>query len=338
MQHGTRIYSALLLVLVIAGICRAQLPDYRPAQQVSGTIRTCGSPQMADLLRLYEDGFRKLQPQVQFQDDLKSTLTAVSGVSARHADIGLLGREIWPTEEQAFASVTGHAPRVTQVAMGSYDVPRATFALMVFVHRDNPLASLSLEQLARIFSVEASGDDQTAIRTWGDLGLTGPWATRPIHLYGFAEENDKSQIFRRLVFTHGERRRDDLRQISNAPGSRGADAGDLIIRAVSADLDGIGISNVHYATTQVRSVPLSMPSHPAPIAPTRENVASGLYPLTRAVFMVTRGGAEPADTPTLEFLRFVLSRQGREAVMQEGNYLPLPQGIAAPELRELNVR
>jgi phosphate transport system substrate-binding protein len=222
--------------------------------------------------------------------------------------------------------------------MGSYDVPKATFALMIFVHRDNPLASLSLEQLARIFSVEASGDDQTAIRTWGDLGLTGPWATRPIHLYGFAEENDKSQIFRRLVFTHGERWRDDLRQISNAPDSPGADAGDLVIRAVSADLDGIGISNVHYATTQVRAVPLSTPSHPAPIAPTRENVASGLYPLTRAVFMVTRGGAEPADTPTLEFLRFVLSRQGREAVMQEGNYLPLPQGIAAPELRELNVR
>lgn len=338
MQHRTRICLTPLLALVVAGLCHAQLPDYQPAQQVSGTIRTCGSPQMADLLKLYELCFHKLQPQVQFQDDLSSTLTAVSCVSAGRADIGLLGREIWPTEEQSFTAIAGHAPRVTQVALGSYDVPKATFALMIFVHRDNPLASLSLDQLARIFAVIASRDDEATARTWGDLGLTGRWATGPIHLYGFTEDNDKSLIFRRLVFAHGERWRDDLRQIANAPGNPGADAGDLILRALSADPYGIGISNVHYATPEVRALPLSTTAHPLPIPPTRENVASGLYPLTRAVFMVTRdGAAQPADAATLEFLRFVLSRQGSEAVMQEGNYLPLPQSIALAQLRELNL-
>ncbi|HKO18589.1 MAG TPA: hypothetical protein VJU82_06865, partial [Acidobacteriaceae bacterium] len=161
---------------------------YEPKVRVGGTIRFWGSPQMQDLLVLYEKGFREFQPDVQFANELKSTLVAVPGVYTRRAEVGLLGREIWPTETEAFEAVTGRKPEIVDIATGSYDVPKATYALMIFVHSSNPIRSLSMEQLEGVF-----GTGDAPLRTWGQLGLTGPWARRPIHLYGFSMDNDKAQ-------------------------------------------------------------------------------------------------------------------------------------------------
>ncbi len=285
---------------------------------------------MGDLLKLYEQAFAQLQPAVHFDDSLQSTITAISGVSSGHADIGLLGREIWPTEIQSFASVTNHAPTIIDVATGSYDVPKATFALMIFVPTANPIASLSTAQLARIFGANHS------IRTWGELGLTGDWAARPIHLYGFTTDNDKSQIFSQLIFAPGEHWNPTLHQFANGPAPAATDAGELILQAVASDPGAIGISNVHYATPAVKPLALSTPVYPEPIAPARANVANRTYPLTRAVYMVLDSDiAHPATPAVTEFLRYALSRQGQQAVIREGNYLPLPPEVALHELRKL---
>jgi phosphate transport system substrate-binding protein len=301
-------------------------PVYNANHQVSGTIRIWGSPQMADLLRNYEDGFHQVQPSVHFEADLKSTITAVAGVYTERADIGLLGRGIWPIEVQAFESIKSHPPIVLDVATGSYDVPKATFALMIFVPRENPLASLSFEQLGRLFGATHP------FRLWGELGLKGEWAPRPIHLYGFTAENDKSQIFSQLVFKQGERWSSAMHDFGN---EGAVDAGQLIVNAVAHDPDGIAISNVHYAVPEVREIPLRSSSG-APIEPTKDNVRSRRYPLTRAVYMVVdRSPGHPLNEATAEFLRFVLSRQGQAAVAREGNYLPLTDAIAVRQLSAL---
>ena len=309
---------------------QAQLPSYSPQQQVSGVIRIWGSPQMGDLLKQYERGFVQLQPAVHFDNQLKSTLTAVAGVYTGRAEIGLLGREIWPTEVQAFESIEARPPAVIDVATGSFDVPKATFALMIFVPKGNPLASLSMPQLERIF---AASDHP--IRTWGELGLKGEWADRPIHLYGFNIENDKSQIFAQLLFRAEERWSPTLHEFNNSIGPKAKDAGELIVQAIASDPNGIGISNVHYATREVKALALSMPGIAAPVAPTLANVENRSYPLTRAIYMVVDSGATHHPSPAVaEFLRYVLSRQGRDAVTREGNYLPLPPTIALRELQE----
>ncbi len=315
--------------LAIAAAQEAALPEYVATRRVAGVIRTWGSPQMGDLLRLYEAGFAKVQPQVRFEDNLKSTVTAVAGVYTGRAEIGLLGREIWPVEEMAFASVDGHAPTVVEVATGSYDVPKATFALMVFVPRGNPLASVSMEQLRRVF-----GGGEAAVHTWGELGLKGAWAKRPVHTYGFSRDNDKAQIFSKLVFREGESWNCGLREFANEAGANGADAGELIVRAVEKDPDGIGISNVHYATAGVRA--LAVAAEGAAIVPSKASVANRSYPLSRAVYVVV--DRETASDAVREFLRFVLSRQGQLAVVQGGNYLPLTAEAAARQLRDLGAR
>ena len=323
-------------VVVLTSVVAAQtvsLPNYRPTRAVSGSIRVSGSPQMGELLNLYEEGFAKLQPAVRFDNELKSTLTAVAGVYAGRAEIGLLGREIWPTEVQAFESIEGHAPTVLDIATGSYDVPKATFALMIFVPKGNPIASLSTEQLARIFAFS----DQP-IRTWGELGLKGDWEKRPVHPYGFSVDNDKSQIFSQLVFHAGQHWSPSLREFSNGVGPSGPDAGELIVQAVEKDPDAIGISNVHYATPTVKAVAWSTPWHTMPVPPSRENVAARSYPLTRAVYMVLdNDSVHRPSAAVVEFLRYVLSKQGRQAVLQEGNYIPQPPEIALKQLQELPV-
>lgn len=308
---------------------RTASPEYVATHHVAGVIRICGSPQMGDLLRLYEAGFKKAQPRVKFDDNLQSTVTAVAGVYTNSADIGLLGREIWPEEEHAFVAAEGHAPAVVEVATGSYDVPKATFALMIFVPRANPVASISMGQLARVFGGKAE-------HTWGELGLKGAWAKRPIHLYGFSRDNDKALVFSKLVFRNGDSWNGGLHEFANAAGSDGADAGELIVRAVEADPNAIGISNVHYATPGVRALPVSQGDHDTPIRPTRANVAARSYPLTRAVYMVLDSSSgHPPNDAVAEFMRFVLSQQGRDVVVQEGNYLPLTAEVAAAQLRSL---
>ena len=311
----------------------AEAPLYAPSRQLSGVIRTWGSPQMGDLLKRYEESFHTYQPGVRFEDQLHSTITAVAGVYTGRAEIGVLGREIWPIEEQAFESVTGHAPMMVDVATGAYDVPKATFALMIFVHRSNPLASITTEQLERTF-----GSSEKPIRTWGDLGIKGSWASHAVHLYGFTTENDKAVIFRNLVFRQKTHWSCNLREFTNGPGADGLDAGELIVQAVAKDPYGIGISNVHYATKEVRAVPVAPSATAAPIRPSRENVASRVYPLTRAVYFVLDPIADhPFSEATSEFLKYVLSRQAAADVLREGNYLPLPPKLANDERNRLQL-
>jgi phosphate transport system substrate-binding protein len=320
--------SALISTLVIA----QPALHYEPNANVNGTIRIWGSPQMSELLKTYEEGFQILQPDVRFDVDLKSTLIAVPGVYTGRADIGLLGREIWPTEIQAFEAASGNQPKVIDIATGSYDVPKATYALMIFVPAANPIKSLSTADLERIF-----GASENPARTWGDLGLRGIWRKRPIHLYGFATDNDKAQIFAKLIFHKDESWNCDLRQFRNGSGPD-SDAGGQIVQAVARDPNAIGISNVHYSDSSVRTVPLATAHSQQPIAPTRENVASRKYPLTRAVYLVLDPRTLQANPAVSEFIRFVLSQQGGDAVVKEGNYLPLPPEIAAQELREISKR
>ena len=335
-RRHTRELIGACTVWLACGTAPAQTveaPLYVPSRQLSGVIRTWGSPQMGDLLKRYEDSFRAYQPGVQFEDQLHSTITAVAGVYTGRAEIGLLGREIWPVEEQAFESVTGHPPTMIDVATGAYDVPKATFALMIFVHRSNPLASITTEQLERTF-----GSSEKPIRRWADLGAKGSWAGHTIHLYGFTTDNDKAVIFRNRIFSQKTHWNCKLREFANGPGADGLDAGELIIRAVAKDPYGIGISNIHYATKEVRAVPLAPSATAPPITPSRENVAARIYPLTRAVFFVLdRSADRPLSEATSEFLKYVLSRQAAADVLREGNYLPLPPKSANDERNRLRL-
>ena len=330
-----RVWTILIIALLGSQAPGQQvtgLPAYIPAHRVAGVIRSWGSPEMSRLMRTWEEDFKRFQPGVEFEDSLQGTASAIAGIYSGRADLALLGRDIWPAEIAAFHSVHGYDPASIEVATGSFDTPKATYALMVFVHKDNPLQALSLAKLEEIFA-SVQGPATNGIHAWGDLGLTGEWADKPIHLYGFDLDNDKALAFGRIVFRKTRRWSCGVQEFSN---STSEDAGQLILKALAKDRYGIAISNLYYASPNTRALALSFNDDGPFVVPTRESVQSRLYPLTRSVHIVIdRNPAQPVDPKITEFLRYVLSRQGQEDVLDEKTYLPLPDDIVRLERKQL---
>ena len=193
---------ALALVLTSTSVRAQESAVYHPETQVSGTIRSWGSAQMTELMRLWERGFQRHQPAVRFEDKLTGTVSGMGGLYSGVIDLSLMGREIWPTEALAYEQVTGRAPEGVQVAIGSFDVPTKADALMVFVHRDNPVTRLSFDQLRKVFGCN-SGENGCA-PTWREMGLTGSWADEPIHLYAYKFDNAAAIFFKNTVLQNSE--------------------------------------------------------------------------------------------------------------------------------------
>jgi phosphate transport system substrate-binding protein len=327
--------TALATVLLSAAICAFGQGAYRSQTQVSGTIRSCGSAQMAELMALWERGFQRFHPAVRFEDKLNGTVSGMGGLYSGTTDLSLMGREIWPTEAMAYEQTTGHSATGVQVAIGSFDVPTKADALVVFVHHNNPITALTFSQLRAIFGC---GDElRTATQRWGELGATGVFADQPIHVYGYKLDNAAAIFFKSIVLKDVEWRC-GIKTFANQSSqkSKRIDAGQLILDALKSDPYGIAISNPHYASPEVKAVALALSSVAPPIPATRETVARGAYPLARAIYIFfNHDSGRPPEPRVREFLRYVLSVQGQQDVIQEGAYLPLPERVRQAQLREI---
>lgn len=299
-------------------------PAASPQLRVSGAIRCWGSAQMEGLLQLWQAGFARSHPRIRFENHMYGAVSAIGGLYAGAADL-VLSREIWPEESQAYAQVKGHAPLVFEVATGSFDVPTKSDALGVFVAADNPLGHLTLAQLAAAFTRSANG--------WGDFGLTGAWASRPVHRYAYLYDNAGMRLFRELVNRGAPDWNWETKGFGNLENAGGrVDAGRRILDALAADRDGIAISNPHYATAAVKSLAIGR-SAAGPFIPlTRETVRDRSYPLTRGVFLYV----DRLDARVAEFLQYILSAEGRADVAREGDYLPLPDTILLRERAKIH--
>jgi phosphate transport system substrate-binding protein len=339
------------------------LPEYKPTQTMSGTIRQWGSNYLADsmLEKYLEDGFHKYHPDVKFENNLGSTFIGIAGLYAKRAELAPMGRRATWDELQGYQRVFSTLPVEIAMATGSYDVAGWTFALVVFVNKDNPIGELSFEQLDGIFGAERDGGwngnewDPTAvrgpdknIRTWGQLGLKGEWADKPIHVYAYNLNYHFPRDFSEKVMKGSNKWNEQMKEYSNktraASGTdEGKDfatllgAGEQMTADVSKDRYGITYTGILYRNAGVKTVPLARASGDAFVAPTLETVQDRTYPLTREVYYYTnRAVGKTIDPLVKEYLRFVLSREGQEAVQRDGKYLPLTATIVREQLRKLD--
>jgi phosphate transport system substrate-binding protein len=195
----------------------------------------------------------------------------------------------------------------------------------VFVHRDNPLEKLTIPQADSVFSKSRRQGAPKDVVTWGDLGLTGDWATRPLSLYGRNSASGTYGFFKEHVLKNG----DFKDQVKEQPGSAS------VVQGVSNDRFAIGYSGIGYKTSGVRAVPLAEKEGGESSAGAYEDVVDGKYPLARYLYVyVNRAPGKPLDPLVREFLKLVVSRQGQEVVIKDG-YLPLPAKIVQEELKKL---
>ena len=340
----------LILALALTGASAVFAEDLPPPYQargeLAGTIRIWGHGAydskrdfIGTLVRAWERGFQQFEPGVRFENHLVGTAAAIGALYTGRGDLALMGREIWPPEITAFKEVFGYPPTGIDVVTGSFDVRNRDYALVVFVHRDNPIRGLTLAQLRSLFAIP-DGPDARAAHTWGDLGLIGPWRDRPIHRYGLPISRGFARFFEQRVFGGAELWQPSLREFADLKGSKGGatDGGQRMLDAMASDPDSIGYAGLLYHDPDVRPVALAETAGAPYVEPTPATVMDHSYPLTRMVtmFLNRRPGA-PVDPKLREFLRYVLSRQGQEAVARYGRgYLPILAPAAAGQLAKLN--
>ena len=199
--------------------------------------------------------------------------------------------------------------------------------LAVFVHKDNPLASLSLQQVDAIFSKNRNGGAKADVRTWGDLGLEGEWKDKPISLYGRNASSGTYGYFKEHALFKG----DFKPTVKEQPGSS------AVVQAVASDKFGIGYSGIGYATADVRAVPLAAKPSGSPIPPEPKFAYNGEYPLARLLFMsVNYKPGSALDPLRREFIRYMLSAEGQADVKKDG-YLPVTAPIAKRALESVGL-
>jgi phosphate transport system substrate-binding protein len=333
---------ALLTIPVTAQNTTAALPVYKPTRQVSGTIRiwghgALGHDYIESLVSKWETGFQRLQPNVRFDNELHGTASAIGSLYTGTGDIAIMGREIWPVEVEAFEEVYHYPPLSIDVVTGSLDIRNKDFALCIFVNKDNPIAHLSLPQIAQVFGGETTSGTRRGA-TWGDLGLTGEWAARPIHLYGFEIHRGFGYYLQQRVFGGSAKWNPDLVELGDKPKPDGSllDAGQRIVDAVGGDPNAIGYSSLLYKNPNVRPVPIGPVNGPF-LLPSHQTVADHSYVLTRTITAVINHPPGKATDPKVEeFLRYVLSSEGQQAVTEDGGYTALTAPLSQTGLRQLS--
>ena len=294
----------------------AALPEYTSVSGVSGSLKSIGSDTMNNEMTLWAEGFQSRYPNVQIEIEGKGSSTAPPALIAGTAQLGPMSREMKDTELDAVEAKYGFPP--TQLAT-SIDV------LAVYVHKDNPLASLSLPEVDAAFSKTRKGGFANNATTWGQLGVKGDWANKPLSLYGRNSASGTYGFFKEKALYKG----DYKDTVKEQPGSAS------VVQGVTEDLYGIGYSGIGYKTSGVRALPLAAKLGAPAFEANYENALSKKYPLSRALYVyVVRDPRKPMDALTREFLRFVFSRQGQEIVIKDG-YLPLTAEMVAQELTKL---
>ena len=331
--------SASIQVIGLAfGQDLSRVPSYVPASGVEGKLVAWGNPEQSAVWEGWTRGFLKYHPKVQIESNLKSSATIAGALCTHVANIGLAGRELMPIEELAFRNIFQH--RVTQVVTGSgtYDVTGSTPALGIFVHPDNPLRQLAFTQLDAIFGWEHRRGAAENIRTWGQLGLEGKWADQPIHLYGHSLSMPANAYFLAMkVFNGSTKWNPDMKEYGPLePDGSHPSKGTEILAELANDPYGIAYTSFDNAKGKpVRSLALAEKDAGPFIEPTKANVAARIYPLTRSTYLfIDRDPAKGFDPTVKEFLRYVLSREGQQ-VMVDNNYLPLTAEEAAVQRKHI---
>ncbi|HVT43769.1 MAG TPA: phosphate ABC transporter substrate-binding protein [Thermoanaerobaculia bacterium] len=321
----TRSFVTVLSTLLISSALFAQAikvdPDvkqYSAARGVSGNLKSVGSDSMNNEMTLWAEGFRKHYPSVKVEIEGKGSSTAPPALTAGTAHFGPMSRAMKAEEIDKFEKKYGYKPA---------EVKTSVDVLAVYVHKDNPIKGLSLQEVDAIFSKTRRGGAKKDIRTWGDLGLTGEWANKPISLYGRNSASGTYGFFKEFALFKG----DYKDSVKEQPGSSS------VVQGVASDKYGIGYSGIGYKTADVRAVPLSKKTGEAPKEATPENGYSGAYPLARFLYVyVNKQPGSTLDPLRAEFLKYVLSREGQEAVVKDG-YFPLHARLVNEERQKLGL-
>jgi len=323
-MHLIRQAMAASLLATVAASAAAQvqvdpnLPEYKPVQGVSGTIKSIGSDTMNNLMTLWSEGFLKFYPNVRIEIEGKGSSTAPPALEAGTATFGPMSRPMKESEIDAFEKKFGYKP---------VQLPTSIDMLAVYVNKDNPIKSMTLPQVDAAFSKTRKLGLSEDITTWGQLGLTGRWRNASISLYGRNSASGTYGFFKANALGKG----DYKDSVKEQPGSA------AVVQGVATDPNGIGYSGIGYKTADVRALSLAADNLSDPIPATGQYAYTGEYPLARFLLLsVNFRPNSQLDPLRREFIKFVFSKPGQEIVLKDG-YFPVNAAIANKSLQMVGI-
>jgi len=294
----------------------AAITTYSKTPGVTGNLSSIGSDTLNNLMTLWTEKFNGFYPNVQIQVEGKGSSTAPPALISGTAQLGPMSREMKPTEIDEFEKKYGYKPTKVRVAVDT---------LAIFVHKDNPIQGLTLEQIDAVFSKTRRLGAAAPVVTWGQLGLSGEWADKPVSIYGRNSASGTYGFFKEQALGNGDFRD----EVKEQPGSAS------VVQGITVDRFAIGYSGIGYRTSGVRVVPLKGAKNSAFVDPTPENAYSGNYALARFLYVyVNRAPDKAIDPLTAQFLKLVLSKEGQEVVVKDG-YYPLTATLVNEELKNI---
>ena len=307
------------------------LPTYVPRHdiEVTGHFKGAASDVLALLTQKWIAAFQKYYPKVTLEvpPPYAGSLGALELIKG-DLQFVMVSRELKPTDVSGFAEKFGYPPFSAPVSGGTYRHFGFLDAIAFFVHPDNPLKQLTFDQIDAIYSTTHHRGG-AAITTWGQLGLTGEWADKPIHAWGVKPWNGFEEFIRQRALSVGDKRgewRPDLNYTETVfP----------IFPGVAADRYAIGYAGLAYIGDEVKLLDVVPPTGGAAIKPSYDEVMAARYPLCRLVFFNTNKRPDQPLAPALEeFLKFILSREGQQVILDQAIFIPLraPQADASRAL------
>jgi len=295
----------------------AGLPSYNPDVAVKGQISSIGSDTLGAAMKLWVRKFLSFHHGVRISVRARGSSLAPPALTAGKAQLAPMSRAMKPAEIAAFRDAHGYDPTPIQVAID---------ALTVYVNHGNPLREATLPQIDAIFSDQRRCGYGRPIDKWGDLGLGGEWADKPIQLYGRNSSSGTYGFFRKEALCGGQFKAGLTERRGNSS----------LVQSIARLDGGIGYAGVRFTEMgSVRALLLATEEGGEFTAATTENALNGSYPLTRPLYIyVNKRPGVPVSGVTAEFMRMVLSSVGQQAVKKSG-YIPLPADIVSRELAKL---
>jgi phosphate transport system substrate-binding protein len=315
--------ASLVALAFAAPAARAQgvdpaLPKYTAISGISGNVKSIGSDTLNNLMTLWAEGFNKMYPNVKIEIEGKGSSTAPPALVAGTAQFGPMSRPMKGAEVDAFEKKYGYKPMAIRSAID---------ALAVFVHKDNPIKCLSLQQIDAVFSKTRKGGADKDMATWSDLGVTGEWAGKPVSLYGRNSASGTYGYFKEVGLFNG----DYKDTVKEQPGSS------TVVQGVASDRFAIGYSGIGYKTADVKAVPISAKTGGECIEASAENAYGGDYPLARFLYIYVNIDPNRAVDPLRgEFVKYIYSSDGQQAVVKDG-YFPITKAVADDDLKAMKL-
>ncbi|MCA1933621.1 MAG: PstS family phosphate ABC transporter substrate-binding protein [Calditerrivibrio sp.] len=319
-----KIIASLCVMAVAVSVSASDLVDkalepYKKVKGVTGNIKSVGSDTMNNLMTLWAEKYMSSYPNVKIEIEGKGSSTAPAALISGTAHFGPMSREMKGKEIDDFEKKYGYKPTGLRTSIDM---------LAVYVNKDNPVKCLSMEEVDAIFSKTRKRGYPKDITKWGDLGLTGEWADKPISLYGRNSASGTYGYFKEHVFNNG----DYKDSVKEQPGSSS------VVQGVTSDKYAIGYSGIGYKTAGVRAVPLSAKKDGKCIEADAAHAYTGEYPLARFLYVyVNYKPGSTLDPLRAEFIKMIFSKNGQEVVVKDG-YFPITKKIADVELAKVGLK